>query len=373
MYRIDSHSNNIVQLEEKRFGELGFTERGHLQEWISKCPSSLGEELLIIQKEFDGFDETRERLDLLALDKNGKIVVIENKLDDSGRDVVWQALKYASYCSSLKTSQVIDIFQSYLNKYQGFGDAKELICEFLDTEDLSDVTLNPGSDQRLILVSAKFRREVTSTVLWLLQKGVSVQCFKATPYQHGDQLYLKLEQIIPTPESADFMIGISEKEKEQQTTERVKANRHILRLDFWRVMLDEFEKQGIPRFGNVNPTKDHWLNVGSGVANVTLGVIFSKTEARVQVNLTRASQEENKAVFDFLSSKRESIEEDFGACLEWHRMDEAKSSRIIYRNPFDGYNRDSWPEMILWISEHIQLLGKAITPHLQTAKQRLRS
>jgi hypothetical protein len=29
----------------------------------------LGEELLIIQKEFDGFEDTNERLDLLALDK----------------------------------------------------------------------------------------------------------------------------------------------------------------------------------------------------------------------------------------------------------------------------------------------------------------
>ena len=64
-------------------------------------PSALGEELLIIQKEFDGFDDTRERLDLLALDKDGNLVIIENKLDDSGRDVVWQALKYASYCASL--------------------------------------------------------------------------------------------------------------------------------------------------------------------------------------------------------------------------------------------------------------------------------
>jgi len=101
MYQINPTSNAIVQLVPKSFSELGFTERGHLQEWIAKMPESLGEELLIIQKEFDGFDETRERLDLLALDKQGSLVVIENKLDDSGRDVVWQALKYASYCSSL--------------------------------------------------------------------------------------------------------------------------------------------------------------------------------------------------------------------------------------------------------------------------------
>jgi len=38
---------------------------------------------LIIQKEFDGFNDTRERLDLLALDKEGNIVIIENKLDDT--------------------------------------------------------------------------------------------------------------------------------------------------------------------------------------------------------------------------------------------------------------------------------------------------
>ena len=69
-------------------------------------PEALGEELLIIQKEFDGFADTRERLDLLALDKDGRLVVIENKLDDSGRDVVWQALKYVAYCSNLTKAQI---------------------------------------------------------------------------------------------------------------------------------------------------------------------------------------------------------------------------------------------------------------------------
>jgi RecB family endonuclease NucS len=51
---------------------------------------------LIIQKEFDGFNDTKERLDLLALDKQGNLVIIENKLDDSGKDVTWQVIKYAS-------------------------------------------------------------------------------------------------------------------------------------------------------------------------------------------------------------------------------------------------------------------------------------
>ena len=67
-----------------------------------------------LPKEFDGFNDTNERLDLLALDKNGNLVIIENKLDDSGKNVVWQALKYAGYCSSLKKDEIKAIFQQYL-------------------------------------------------------------------------------------------------------------------------------------------------------------------------------------------------------------------------------------------------------------------
>src|SRR5271165_3396782 len=105
MFKIDAAANSITSLTLRTFGELGFSERKNLQEWIAKEPSCLGEELLIIQKEFSGFSDTHERLDVLALDKQGSHVLIENKLDDTGRDVTWQALKYASYCSRLSKAE----------------------------------------------------------------------------------------------------------------------------------------------------------------------------------------------------------------------------------------------------------------------------
>jgi RecB family endonuclease NucS len=101
MFLIDKDKNEAISISRKTFQELEFKERKHLQEWICKNTDILGERLLIIQKEFSGFDDTKERLDLLAIDENGNLVIIENKLDDSGRDVVWQSLKYASYCSGL--------------------------------------------------------------------------------------------------------------------------------------------------------------------------------------------------------------------------------------------------------------------------------
>nr|MBJ6969754.1 hypothetical protein [Vibrio cholerae] len=76
MFKINVESNRIQRIATKRFSELGFRERDHLQEWLAYQPDALGEELLIIQKEFDGFDDTRERLDLLALDKYGNLVII---------------------------------------------------------------------------------------------------------------------------------------------------------------------------------------------------------------------------------------------------------------------------------------------------------
>ena len=129
MFLIDKNNNNIKKISEKTFSELGFRERENLQEWIAKDPSVLGEDMLIIQKEFDGFNDTRERLDLLALDKQGNLVIIENKLDDSGRDVTWQSLKYASYSASLTKSQIIKIHQDFLVKS---GDLKK--AEFWYTQ-----------------------------------------------------------------------------------------------------------------------------------------------------------------------------------------------------------------------------------------------
>lgn len=67
MFLIQRTQNRINRLEERRFAELGLNERAHLQEWLANMPAALGEDLLIIQKEFDGFNDTRERLDLLAL------------------------------------------------------------------------------------------------------------------------------------------------------------------------------------------------------------------------------------------------------------------------------------------------------------------
>jgi len=201
--------NKAVALTPQTFAELGLRERDHIQEWIADNPSLLGEdeELLIIQKEFAGWDETKERLDLLALDRNGKLVVIENKRDDSGADVTWQALKYASYCSTLTADGIEQIFQEYLDLGDG-KKAADVLRDFFKTDDFTSIL--EQDDQRIILVAANFRKEVTSTVMWLFNRGIDIKCIKITPYKHGGDILIYPEQIMPLDDADEYQIKLAE-------------------------------------------------------------------------------------------------------------------------------------------------------------------
>lgn len=362
MYQIDVQKNSIKKLNIRRFAELGFGERTHLQEWLANNPEALGESLLIIQKEFDGFDDTRERLDLLALDKKANLVLVENKLDDSGRDVVWQALKYASYCSSLRKEQIVRIFQQYLDRVQPGTDATTVLCEFLEVQDLDEVIFNPGNNQRIVFVAAKFRKEVTSTVMWLISHGIRLQCFKVTAYEGDDQLLLDIDQIIPTPEVEDFIIQIREKEIEKDSVETELKQRHKLRLAFWEQALEALRNSGTTLYNNISPSKERWLNAGSGISGIGYALIFGKKEARVDLSIGTGNTLKNKFIFDELFKRQLEIQASFGddSALEWRRMDSNKSSIISFSKDFDGYNCNCWGEMIDWLVKHIIKLEETI-------------
>ena len=382
MFKINAIANRIQPLETRRFSELGFSERKHLQEWLANHPQALtqddGDELLIIQKEFDGFDDTRERLDLLAIDKQGNLVIIENKLDDSGRDVVWQALKYASYCANLKKQQVVEIFQRYLDEQarqegKESENAQSLLLEFLGAEDLQSVQINTLKSQRLILVAAKYRKEVTNTVLWLSQFGIDCRCFKVTLYQTGDELFLNVEQIIPTPEATDFMIGMIAKEDEEKSASNEQRRSHGLRLEFWEQTLEAFCQSNCRLYDNISPGRDHWLAAGSGLSGMSFNLIFGKNEIRVEFSMQRSQAEANQLVFDRLLAQKEQIETAFAAELDWLPLPGRKACRIQFAKPVDGYNKDHWPEMIKWLVEHMTRLDHALHTHLEKIRPELRS
>ena len=370
MFVVDKEKNRIKKIKNCTFSELKFREREHLQEWLENTPEAFGEELLFIQKEFDGFDDTRERLDLLAIDKQGDLVVIENKLDDSGRDVTWQVLKYASYCSSLSKQQIKEIYQCYLDKKGVSENAENNISDFLDAEDFREIQLN--KTQRIILVSGDYRKEVTSTVLWLLQKyNLKIQCFKATPFSFGEQIILNIEQIIPVREVKEYTIKMAEKAQEEQSIQEEQATRHKVRVEFWKELLPKFNSK-TNLFVNVNPSKDNWISAGSGVSGVGFSFVISKNYARAEVSMSRSSTDENKFIFDKLYLQKDEIEKQTGS-LEWERLNDKKACRIKQElKNVSLYEKDDWNKMIDFMMDSMLKIEIAFKKPLQKINRELK-
>lgn len=367
MFSINKDDNTIEKIQPTKFSDLGFSERNHLQEWIAKNPAALGEELLIIQKEFDGFDDTRERLDLLALDKQGDLVIIENKLDDSGRDVTWQALKYASYCATLDQDQIQNIYQKYLG-HNSEKNAKHEILKFLQKREWDEVLLN--QNQRIIFVANHYRKEVTSTVLWLMTKHeMPIQCFKATPYKFGEQIFLDMEQIIPIKETEEFMIKMAKKNRGEQDILR---KRDRLLLDFWQTVIERCEQENIKLFADITPPKHNYISTSIGITGLSVNLVMTKNTARIELFIAKNKPDENTRIFNELERSKHDIEQaiyngtptpDFG--IDWQSLDDKKSCRIKAELSGVGtFDQQTWDTAINFFVGNVQKFYDVFKKHL---------
>ncbi len=387
LYTVDTAIKKLQPLRGTTLGEQQLTERHDLQEWLVSHPEALGEELLIIQKEFDGFDGTGERLDLLALDTQGQLVLIENKRDDSGRDAVWQALKYASYVAPFTADDIEDVFAKYLlknkPKYSDLDDnafeldqvkntAKLLIQRFLEEFQDTDneiTTLNPRNSQRIILVAGEFRKEVTNTALWLLDRKIDVKCVKVSPYKLGDQLLVDIQQIIPVPEASEYMVRLIRKDDEEIKAKTKGKDTSDIRYQYWEKLLAYFAQNNNTLYNNIGPTTAHWLSGSTGIAQCNYHLIILQKALRVDVEFARKETVENKKLFDFFYGHKDEIERNFGHSLDWLRLEDKKSSRIEFTIDVDAHNPDLWHRHIVWHLAYIQKLEQAFKPFMSEAHQ----
>lgn len=363
MYIIDKDSNKLIKVEKKTFKSLGLDERHNLQEWIAKEPSSLGEDLLIIQKEFDGFADTKERLDLLAIDKSGNLVIIENKLDDSGKDVTWQAIKYASYCSSLSKGDVIEIYQKYLNDQCLKESAVDNLSDFFDNRDLKDVDINVGNGQRIFFVAANFRKEVTSSVMWLLNSGLKMKCFKVTPYEYGGKVLLDFDQIIPVKDAEDYTISIAKKTQDENKSGEEKQARFTIRQTFWTEFID-YNKSVNGLFSINTPTTDNWIGRAvKGSNGLNCNVIVNFDNCRAEIYINTGDKDRNKNIFDFLYGNKDAIEAKFGESLTWQRLDDKVTSRIRIDRDWIYVDVDQRQQVIEFLTIAAGKLMDIFTPY----------
>ncbi len=220
---------NAERLETVTLADAAFLERKHLQEWIIGNPEVLGEDALIVTSEFDRWqtaagDGRRYRLDVLAIDSGGQLIVAELKRDASHKDVELQALKYAALVSRFDEDTLTDAHRDYLSKRSdeeiSADDARESIKQHLGGTIDSDGWTQP----KVVLIAGDFPETVTNTVIWLSEAGLEIVLLGYQMYRWGDDTFLVVSQTYPPPDTEDLLLS-PRREEVRQARERNRDRR----------------------------------------------------------------------------------------------------------------------------------------------------
>jgi hypothetical protein len=167
-------------------------EEAMLEGWLESNPDSIVEDgkLLITGRQvvtnFGGF------IDLVAVDRQGALVVVELKRNRTPRDTLAQALEYASFAARLDTGQLEGILRSYLNDES--LNLAEHHREYFELGPEEAVAFN--KDQRIVIVGQRVTPEIRQTSSFLRSKGFRVTCVEFTFFQANGGTRLLSQEII---------------------------------------------------------------------------------------------------------------------------------------------------------------------------------
>lgn len=289
--------DRLEKLAETSFPHLGIRERTDLQRTIRNSPQILGGDLLIISEEFGDWEDSSRRIDLLAVDTSGHLVVIELKREGAGFADL-QAIRYAAMVANMTFERVKEAFEKYLQARKRTDNAEELLLDFLPSSENGGVAVRTETP-RIILVAADFSRELTTTVLWLNDIGLDIRCIELSPYEINGEQLIDATQIIPVP----------------------KAEERIVRI---RERTDEVSK---PRYPTIAWTSSDIARLRSDLSNPTIRSLFDLCSAHPNARISFAT-----------------LLEKTGRTREQARGDLAGLTMFIKSR----FGRGNWPVAIDW-------------------------
>lgn len=214
-------NTNIHALKPVTFEKVKLKERGDLQrllrdqiEIIFPHTDDVGPSAMVLAEEFGSWDDSSRRIDLLVIDREANLVVIELKRTDDGGHMELQAIRYAAMVSTMTFAQAVEAHEEYLRQRSSAADAKEAILQFLGWEDEAGGRF--AEAVRIVLVSADFSKEITTTALWLNERGLDIRCVRLKPYEMNAKVILDVQQLIPLPEAQEYMIQVGIKQRSEQ-------------------------------------------------------------------------------------------------------------------------------------------------------------
>ena len=236
LYRISN--NEMNRLEQTTFEQQNLKER-QVQSMLKAQINEIVPNSLVVAEEFGEWEDSRRRIDLLGLDKNANLVVIELKRTRDGGHMELQALRYAAMIYALSFDKLVSVHTDYLVKNEIQEDAKTNLLKFLEWDEPDEERF--AQEVKIVLISAEFSRELTTSVMWLNDFGLDIRCVRMCPYTNGEEVYLDVRTIIPLPETADYQIQIREKKQREREARHSSKDRTKYNV---RIADEKYERLG---------------------------------------------------------------------------------------------------------------------------------
>ncbi len=153
----------------------------HLEDMIVAKPEILSKEWMLIgRQELTGFGG---RIDLLAIAPDASLVLIELKRDKTPREIVAQALDYATWVERLTAEKISQI-------YRNFSHGGNLGTAFKDRFgiDLDEDTLN--ASHQILLVAAELDDSTERIISYLNARDIAINVLFFQVFQHGEDQFL---------------------------------------------------------------------------------------------------------------------------------------------------------------------------------------
>ena len=198
MLRIDRDKQSFSVLDTPTLADVSITERYDLQEFIWNSPEEffkeIGQDLFLVGKEVPPSENVQDRIDLLAVDKEGSCVVIELKRGNHKLHML-QAISYAGMIAQWEADDVFQLLDE---------ERQEALLDFLEV-DRDDV----NRQQRIILLAEGYDYALLIGVEWLNEHyGVDITCCRisvAKDASTGSE-YIACSVVYPAPELANVSI-----------------------------------------------------------------------------------------------------------------------------------------------------------------------
>jgi hypothetical protein len=151
----EARTDGLLPVEQATLGQ-----ESRLEDWLANDLSMLGLDALLIGRQV--VTDHGGRIDILAINSSGELIVVEIKRDRTPRDIVAQTLDYASWVRKLTAPQIIELYR--------LKTQRDLAADFLDRyEEPLPETLN-GS-HKLYVVAASLDPATRRIVEYLSEAG----------------------------------------------------------------------------------------------------------------------------------------------------------------------------------------------------------